>query len=88
MAYSPVEQGRLPDVAALRQVADAHDATPSQIALAWAMRNGAIVIPKAASLSHVRENRAAADLGLTQEDLARLDAAFPPPTRKMQLEML
>ncbi|WP_158811398.1 aldo/keto reductase [Beijerinckia sp. L45] len=88
MAYSPVEQGRLPGGSALDTVADAHGATPMQVALAWAMRDGAIVIPKAASVAHVRENRKAADLVLTPADIATLDASFPLPKRKQALAML
>ena len=37
---------------------------------------------------HVRENRASADIELTPEDFAALDAAFPPPKRKSSLEMI
>ncbi len=88
MAYSPVEQGRLPGGGALASVADAHGVSPYQVALAWALRQGAIAIPKAARLDHVRENRAAADLVLSAEDLAAIDAAFPPPSRKQRLQML
>ncbi len=88
MAYSPVEQGRLPRGGALTRVAAARDVTPTQVALAWAMRDGAIAIPKAASPAHVRDNRAAADLTLSADDLATLNAAFPPPTRRRPLEML
>ena len=88
MAYSPVEQGRLPRGGALAKVATAQDVTPAQVALAWVMRHGAIAIPKAASVAHVRENRAAADLSLSAEDLAVLDAGFAPPTRHQALEML
>jgi diketogulonate reductase-like aldo/keto reductase len=39
-------------------------------------------------VEHVRENRLAADLALTAEDLATLDAAFPPPRRATPLAML
>ena len=88
MAYSPVEQGRLPHGGALASVAATHGVTPYQVALAWAMRDGAIAIPKAASLAHVRDNRAAADLSLSVEDHAVLDAAFAPPTRRRPLDML
>ena len=88
MAYSPVEQGRLPAGGALAEVAERHEVTPYQVALAWTMRNGALSIPKAASLAHVSENRAAADLVLGLRDLAAIDAAFPPPKRKRALEML
>lgn len=88
MAYSPIEQGRLPTDGALAMVAERHDATPNQIALAWTLRRpGVIAIPKAATLAHVHANRAAADLILEPEDLAELDAAYPPPRKKTRLEM-
>ena len=88
IAYSPVEQGRLPNGGALARVAATRGVTPTQVALAWAMRDGAIAIPKAGRMSHVRDNRAAADLTLSAEDLAALDAAFAPPRRRQPLEML
>ena len=89
MAYSPVEQGRLPTGGALKAVADRHGATPYQVALAWVMRSpGVFAIPKAADVAHVRENREAADLQLAPEDLAAIDGEFPPPKRKTRLEML
>ena len=47
-----------------------------------------IVIPKATRLEHVRENRGALDLKLTDDDLAALDRAFPPPKGKTPLGML
>ena len=90
MAYSPVGQGgRLLRDPALRAVAARHGATPAAIAIAWTLRQpGVVSIPKAADASHVRQNAAAAALRLTPEDLAELDAAFPPPRRKQPLEML
>ncbi|MBN9218241.1 MAG: aldo/keto reductase [Mesorhizobium sp.] len=89
MAYSPVEQGALANNGRLEAIAARHDATAAQIALAWVMRQeGVIAIPKASSQEHVRENFAALDIGLTGEDIADLDRAFPPPTRKRGLEMI
>ncbi len=89
MAYSPIEQGRMLNHAALKAVGARHDATPAQVALAWLLRqDGVIAIPKAASEKHIRENRAAIDLLLDADDLAALDKAFPPPKRKRSLEML
>ena len=73
---------------ALRTVADAHDATPAQIALAWVLhQDGVIAIPKAVDPVHLRANRAAADIRLTSDDLAALDRAFPPPRRARALDM-
>ena len=66
-----------------------HGATPAQLSLTWVLRQpGVIAIPKAGKVRHVRENRAALDLQLSQDDLAALDRAFPPPVRKQPLELL
>jgi diketogulonate reductase-like aldo/keto reductase len=89
MAYSPVEQGRLPQSGALQAVARKHEASPYQIALAWLLqRLDTVAIPKAASPDHVRDNHAALSISLDDEDLAAIDAAFPPPKHKRPLEMI
>ena len=89
MAYSPVEQGRLPKGGALAAIAERRDATSYQVALAWLLsRENVLAIPKAAGVEHVAENRAAADLVLDAEDKAALDAEFQPPVRKRPLSML
>jgi diketogulonate reductase-like aldo/keto reductase len=89
MAYSPIEQGRLLGHRELQGVAARHSATPAQVALAWVLRqDGVNAIPRAGTPAHVRENRAALDLRLTEQDLAALDRAFPPPTGPRPLEML
>lgn len=90
MAYSPVGQGgALLRHPALVKLAATRGATPGQVALAWTLsRPGVVSIPKASSLAHVRENAAAADIVLTPEELAALDAAFPPPRRKQELAIL
>lgn len=89
MAYSPVEQGRLLADPALTRIARDMGRTPAQVALAWVLQRPAtIAIPKAASVAHVRENRAAADLVLSADDLAALDTAFPRPRLPQPLAML
>jgi diketogulonate reductase-like aldo/keto reductase len=89
MAYSPVEQGRLLKNRELQRVADRLNAKPAQVALAWVLRQaGIIAIPRAGTLEHVREDRAALELHLTEEDMKALDGAFPPPSQKQPLEML
>ncbi len=89
MAYSPIEQGRLLGHPSLRAVAARHDATPAQVALAWVLlHEGVVTVPKAGTPEHVRENRGALELQLTDEDLGELDVAFPPPTGPQPLEML
>jgi len=89
MAYSPLGQGEtLLRHRALGAIAARHNASPAQIALAWAVRHRHVIaIPKAARQEHVRANAAAA-IVLTSEDLAELDRAFPPPKRAQPLDML
>jgi diketogulonate reductase-like aldo/keto reductase len=89
MAYSPVEQGRVLARAELQDIAARHGATPAQVALAWLLRQeGVVAIPKAGTPEHVRENRAALDVVLGEEDLAELDRVFPATRWKVPLEML
>ena len=89
MAYSPIEQGRLLGNRVLAEIATECGVTPAAVALAWTMRNGNVIaIPKSSNLHHVRDNRKAADVRLSGEQLARLDQAFAPPSRKVALEML
>ncbi len=90
MAYCPLSQaGDLLHAPALREVAERHGVTPAQVALAWTIRqDGVIAIPKAVSSLHLRDNTAAASITLQKDDLALLDAAFPPPRRKQTLQMV
>ena len=67
------KQGRV-----LQEIAASHDATPRQVALAFLLRHpNTFVIPKASDLSHVQENAAAGSLRLGEQDLRRIEAAFP-----------
>jgi diketogulonate reductase-like aldo/keto reductase len=89
MAYSPLEQGRLARRKALQTIATRHRATPAQVALAWVLRQpGVMAIPKSGNVERVRENHAAINLQLAPGDLTELDDAFPPPARKIPLEMI
>ena len=90
MAYSPVGHGRrLLENAALGKIAKRHDATASQVALAWVLRQpGMIAIPKASKEEHVRDNLQSIEIELTNDDLADLDREFPPPKSKKSLPML
>jgi diketogulonate reductase-like aldo/keto reductase len=89
MAYTPVGQGGLLAHRKLSAIAQGAGATPAQVALAWLLRRpDVIAIPKAANPLHVRENRTAADITLSLEMLAALDAAFPPPHRAAPLAVI
>jgi diketogulonate reductase-like aldo/keto reductase len=90
MAYSPLEEGLLSHKAhpVLREIAERHEATAAQIALAWVIRDDDVIaIPKASRAAHVRENRGAADIRLTKGDLEALDGSFPPPSGRRPLEV-
>ncbi len=89
MAYSPVDKARLLQAPALAQVAARHGVGAATLALAWTLRRpGLVAIPKAASVAHVRENGRALELKLSDDDLAALDAAFPPPVVRTPLVLL
>jgi diketogulonate reductase-like aldo/keto reductase len=89
MAYTPIGQGDLLTQRKLFAIAHAAGATPAQVALRWLLRRpDVIAIPKAANALHVRENRKAAGITLSQEMLAALDAAFPPPRRATPLAVI
>ena len=89
MAYSPLDQGSLLRAPAVRSIAAEIGCTPAQLALAWLLeRPDVVAIPKSASRPRVAENLGALEIELSPDILARLDEAFPPPTRKRPLEML
>lgn len=89
MAYSPLEEGLLShrEHPALKEVAERHDATSAQVALAWTIRGGEVIaIPKTSRVSRVQENRGAADIRLTKRDLETLDGSFAGPDEPIPLE--
>ena len=62
-----------PLIGALREIADSHDATPAQVALAWVVSHANVVaIPGASSVAQLEANAAAADLDLSADEIARL----------------
>jgi len=84
VAYTPFGQSktafdaRTAQGTVLAEIAEAHQATPRQVALRFLLRHPEVfVIPKASRLAHVAENAAAATLELSAAELARIDAAFP-----------
>lgn len=94
MAYCPIAKGgqlrrELFKNPIVNEIAEAHNARPAQIVLAWCIRtNDVIAIPKAVQEEHVIENASAALIDLSEEELARIDNAFPKPMRKMALDIL
>jgi len=66
-------------VAKLREIAEEKDVTPAQLALAWVLAQGddIVPIPGTKRRTHLEENAAAADIDLSDEDLARIDEELP-----------
>ncbi|HXD51435.1 MAG TPA: aldo/keto reductase [Burkholderiales bacterium] len=94
VAYSPFGHNDFPsphDAAGkvLQAIADAHKATPRQVALSFLTRSPALLaIPKASSAEHAAENAMAGDLTLSAADIAALDKAFPRGPKPRSLPML
>ena len=63
----------------IQEVATAKGCTPSQVALAWVLAQGAdmLPIPGTTSRAHFEEDLGALDIALTAEDLARIDEIAP-----------
>jgi diketogulonate reductase-like aldo/keto reductase len=89
MAYTPLGQGSILRHSIVKAIAEKHGVDGAAIALAFVLRHaGVIAIPKAVEPQHVRANARALEVALDADDLARLDAAFPPPRRATPLAML
>jgi len=84
MAYSPLggpDSNLLRDPA-LMEIGAAHDCSAAAVALAWTIRSGKVLaIVESGSAAHVKQNAVALALTLTPQELAKLDAAHPPPRR-------
>jgi diketogulonate reductase-like aldo/keto reductase len=94
VAYSPFGHNDFPSPQSaggrvLAEIAEAHGATPHQVALAFLTRRPSVfAIPKAATEPHVTQNAGAGDLVLTPEELAREDRAFPVGRKPASLPMI
>jgi diketogulonate reductase-like aldo/keto reductase len=94
VAYSPFGHDDFPQPNSkggqvLHRIAQAHEASPRQIALAFLTRDPELfAIPKSSSPAHAADNAAAGELVLNSDELAALDKAFPLGTRPRGLPML
>jgi diketogulonate reductase-like aldo/keto reductase len=94
VAYSPFGHNDFPSARSkggevLQTIADAHKATPRQVALAFLTRAASVLaIPKASSADHAADNAGAGDLTLGAADIAALDKAFPRGPKPRGLPML
>ena len=94
VAYSPFGHNDFPSARGkagevLQGIADAHGASPRQVALGFLTRDPALfAIPKAASAEHAADNAAAGNLVLSVGEIAALDKAFPRGPKPRGLPML
>ena len=94
VAYSPCGHDQFPSARSpagkfLQEIADAHRATPRQIALAFLTREPLLfAIPKASSADHAADNAAAGAIVLSADDVATIDKAFPRGPKRRGLPML
>ena len=94
VAYSPFGHGHFPGPhttggRVLKQIAAAHNATVRQIALRFLVRESSVfAIPKAARPEHAAENARAAEIQLTNDELAQIDEVFPLGSPPSHLPML
>ena len=93
-AYSPFGHNDFPQPRSkagemLQRIAEAHGASPRQVALAFLTRDPCVfAIPKASTPEHAAENAAAGDLVLGDEEVAALDKVFPRGPKPRSLPML
>ncbi|MBU1862105.1 MAG: aldo/keto reductase [Candidatus Omnitrophica bacterium] len=81
IAYSPLNRGAIADsqekLELLENIAVKYKKTGAQVALNWLVSHNAVVaIPKAESLIHIKENAAATDFKLSEEDYKKINAVF------------
>jgi diketogulonate reductase-like aldo/keto reductase len=94
VAYSPFGHNDFPSPRSkggevLQSIAQTHNATPRQVALAFLTRAPSVLaIPKASNAEHAADNAAAGDLTLDAAEIAALDRAFPRGPKPRGLPML
>jgi diketogulonate reductase-like aldo/keto reductase len=94
VAYSPFGHHDFPQPGSkagkvLQTIAEAHGASPRQVALAFLTRAPAVfAIPKASTPEHAADNAASGKLVLGRDEIAALDDAFPRGPRPRSLPML
>lgn len=73
--WFPLATGRLLKGDVLSTIAEAHQASPAQIALAWLLQKSPVIlpIPGTKNADHARQNLAAENITLSTSDIAQLD---------------
>lgn len=88
-AYSPLARGKVMDDVTMREIADAHNTDPAAISVAWLLQKPlTIALPKTAKANRLAGNLAAAEITLTAEEIARIDALASPDGRLISPESM
>jgi diketogulonate reductase-like aldo/keto reductase len=73
-AYEPLGKGRLINNSVLREVGDRHGVSTARVALSWLLRKHKVItIPMTSKEEHLKDNLAAVELELDDEDMRILD---------------
>jgi len=75
LPWYPLGAGSALKIGRVKEVAQKHNATPAQVAIAWLLARSPIMlpIPGTASIAHLEENMAAANIKLSRDEIAALD---------------
>jgi len=73
-AYSPLTKGRFLDDPKLEEIATKYNRTSAQILIRWCLQHGTVVIPKASSMQHLKENFDVFSFSISSDDMRRLDS--------------
>lgn len=73
-AWSPLMQGHIVSVPAVKNIAEKYNKTPAQIVLRWDLQHEVITIPKSVNPNRILENTQIFDFELTQTEMQQLDA--------------
>ncbi|MBR9891993.1 aldo/keto reductase [bacterium] len=88
-AYAPLAQGKVMQDPVMIEIAEAHGTSPAAIAVAWLLHKpGVIALPKTAKASRLKGNLAAAQIRLSNEEIARIGGLAGPDGRLVSPESL
>lgn len=74
VAYSPLTKGNLLNEPELTKLTSKYDKTQAQILIRWSLQHGSVVIPKASSKSHLKENFDVFNFNISSKDMKRIDS--------------
>ncbi|MBD3351058.1 MAG: aldo/keto reductase [Candidatus Lokiarchaeota archaeon] len=73
VAYSPLARGKVFSIPELNDIAKKYAVSEAQVSLSWIIDHGAIPIPKATSVAHIKDNYEALNLTLDKQDIEKIN---------------